>query len=399
MTELVLDELLPKAADGLDRFGVAPAEPRPAARHHRAALPYRPQRRGLADRGGLGGRAAPRHGPGRRAAPHGAALRRAATHQRARAHLARRLTVPAPRGGGAPQRAGVECGGEAPQWAGVGVANAARPSGAAGAAAGAGSAAGGLGSAGSSAAGTAGSPVVADADVPVPGRPKRPAPPAGVRTRPAPPAAGPAADPLVAAAERPAPTPAATRLRRRGGLPARRGGRPPPDPVKASAAARPGEGVAVARPGVGVAAARRRAGVAAVRRRRGVAVGAGDRRGLPPRVARVVGGLAGALAGDPHRPPGRGPSGGPLGEDGDQDGAADPDDHRVRRDQVGRHLLRADRRPACGTPGSRRVATSSGPAAPEAAAPTRCSGSRAARRAARAPITSAEPRDSSAPGQ
>ena len=65
VTDLVLDVLLPTAAAGLDRFGVDPARARPAARHHRAALPHRPQRRGLADRDGLGGRAAPGHGPGR----------------------------------------------------------------------------------------------------------------------------------------------------------------------------------------------------------------------------------------------------------------------------------------------------------------------------------------------
>ena len=57
---------------GLDRFGVAPAEPGPPARRHRAALPYRPQRRGLADRDGVGRAAAPQPGPGRGAAPHAA---------------------------------------------------------------------------------------------------------------------------------------------------------------------------------------------------------------------------------------------------------------------------------------------------------------------------------------
>ena len=49
-TELVLRRLLPMAAEGLDRWEVSPARPRPAARHHRAALPHRPQRRLLAGR-------------------------------------------------------------------------------------------------------------------------------------------------------------------------------------------------------------------------------------------------------------------------------------------------------------------------------------------------------------
>ena len=39
---------------GLDRWGVDAGHARPAARHHRAALPHRPQRRGLADRHGRG---------------------------------------------------------------------------------------------------------------------------------------------------------------------------------------------------------------------------------------------------------------------------------------------------------------------------------------------------------
>ncbi|MBQ1054702.1 hypothetical protein KBX35_07870 [Micromonospora sp. C32] len=52
-----------------------------------------------------------------------------------------------------------------------------------------------------------------------------------------------------------------------------------------------------------------------------------------------------------------------------------------------------------GTASRYASATSSGPAAPEAAAPTRTSGARAARRAASTPITSAESTDSSAPGQ
>ena len=48
--ELVLRRLLPLARDGLGRWGVDPAARRPPARHHRAALPDRPDRRGLADR-------------------------------------------------------------------------------------------------------------------------------------------------------------------------------------------------------------------------------------------------------------------------------------------------------------------------------------------------------------
>ena len=43
-----------RGAAGLDRFGVDPGRTRPSARHHRAALPHRPQRRGLADRDGAG---------------------------------------------------------------------------------------------------------------------------------------------------------------------------------------------------------------------------------------------------------------------------------------------------------------------------------------------------------
>ncbi len=46
VTTLVRDVLLPVAARGLDRFGVGAGRARPPPRHHRAALPYRPQRRG-----------------------------------------------------------------------------------------------------------------------------------------------------------------------------------------------------------------------------------------------------------------------------------------------------------------------------------------------------------------
>ena len=49
-TELVLRRLLPLAHEGLDRWGVDAAGAGPAAGHHRAALPDRPQRRDLAGR-------------------------------------------------------------------------------------------------------------------------------------------------------------------------------------------------------------------------------------------------------------------------------------------------------------------------------------------------------------
>ena len=44
-----LRRLLPRAAEGLDAWGLDSGGARPAARHHRAALPDRPQRRDLAD--------------------------------------------------------------------------------------------------------------------------------------------------------------------------------------------------------------------------------------------------------------------------------------------------------------------------------------------------------------
>ena len=50
VTELVLRRLLPLAHEGLDRWGVVAGRARPPARHHRAALPDRPQRRDLAGR-------------------------------------------------------------------------------------------------------------------------------------------------------------------------------------------------------------------------------------------------------------------------------------------------------------------------------------------------------------
>ena len=49
-TELVVRRLLAKAADGSERVGRRPRAARPAARHRRAALPQRPQRRHLAER-------------------------------------------------------------------------------------------------------------------------------------------------------------------------------------------------------------------------------------------------------------------------------------------------------------------------------------------------------------
>ncbi len=48
--ELVLRRLLPLAREGLARWGVDTGLRRPAAGHHRAALPDRPDRRRLADR-------------------------------------------------------------------------------------------------------------------------------------------------------------------------------------------------------------------------------------------------------------------------------------------------------------------------------------------------------------
>ena len=66
VAELVLRRLLPMAARGAARLGRGPEPGRPAARHHRAALPDRPDRRGLADRHrrGAGGTAV-RTGPRR----------------------------------------------------------------------------------------------------------------------------------------------------------------------------------------------------------------------------------------------------------------------------------------------------------------------------------------------
>ena len=69
VTELVLRRLLPLAHEGLDRVGGLGRRARPAARHHRAALPDRPQRRDLA-----GGRRCTRWRP-RAIGPAGGAAR------------------------------------------------------------------------------------------------------------------------------------------------------------------------------------------------------------------------------------------------------------------------------------------------------------------------------------
>ena len=50
VAELVLRRLLPLAREGLAPLGRRPSRCRPAAGHHRAALPDRPDRRRLADR-------------------------------------------------------------------------------------------------------------------------------------------------------------------------------------------------------------------------------------------------------------------------------------------------------------------------------------------------------------
>ena len=73
---------------GAQPVGGQPGPRRPAARHHRAALPHRADRRRLADR--RGGRAdqASRPGPRGGAAADDPALHRAHAHQRAGAHLA-----------------------------------------------------------------------------------------------------------------------------------------------------------------------------------------------------------------------------------------------------------------------------------------------------------------------
>ena len=93
-SELVLRRLLPLAHEGLDTLGRRPGRARPAARHHRAALPDRPNGRGwqIDDRA----RDRSRSGAdrGRRAARDDPALHRAHAHQRARAHLGSAETAP-----------------------------------------------------------------------------------------------------------------------------------------------------------------------------------------------------------------------------------------------------------------------------------------------------------------
>ena len=81
----------PAAADGARRaepLGRRLSARRPAARHHRAALPDRPDRRGLADRHRGRAQRTARRRPEGSAAADDAALHRAHAHQRARAHLA-----------------------------------------------------------------------------------------------------------------------------------------------------------------------------------------------------------------------------------------------------------------------------------------------------------------------
>ena len=84
VTELVLRRLLPLAHEGLDSWGASRRGARPAARHHRAALPDRHQRRRVVRRADAraGG---PR--PVRRAARDAAGVPREHAQQRARAHL------------------------------------------------------------------------------------------------------------------------------------------------------------------------------------------------------------------------------------------------------------------------------------------------------------------------
>ena len=89
VAELVLRRLLPLAREGLRPLGRGPGPRRPPARHHRAALPDRPDRRRLADRHGRGDRRAQRRWTGREALrADDPALHRAHAHQRAGAHLA-----------------------------------------------------------------------------------------------------------------------------------------------------------------------------------------------------------------------------------------------------------------------------------------------------------------------
>ena len=87
MTDLVLDVLLPQAAAGLDRFGVAPAQRdrllgiiEERCRTGRNGAVWQTETVRNAEKR-LG------HGPAGGAAPHAPALHRAPAHQRAGAHL------------------------------------------------------------------------------------------------------------------------------------------------------------------------------------------------------------------------------------------------------------------------------------------------------------------------
>ena len=83
-TELVLRRLLPAGPAGTGGLGRAPGPDRPAAGHHRAALPHPDQRRRVVRQPD-----GPARGPGdvRRAARDAGGVPRAHAHQRARAHL------------------------------------------------------------------------------------------------------------------------------------------------------------------------------------------------------------------------------------------------------------------------------------------------------------------------
>ena len=87
VSELILRRLLPLAHEGLARWGVDEAVARPA-RHHRAALPDRADRRRLADVHSGRTDRPQRAGPPGGAAPDDPAVHRAHALQRAGAHLA-----------------------------------------------------------------------------------------------------------------------------------------------------------------------------------------------------------------------------------------------------------------------------------------------------------------------
>ena len=94
VAELVLRRLLPLAREGLRRWNVSAGARRPAAGHHRAALPDRSDRRGLADRHGRGAHRARGGRAAGGAAADDPALYRAHARQRAGAHLAAALLRP-----------------------------------------------------------------------------------------------------------------------------------------------------------------------------------------------------------------------------------------------------------------------------------------------------------------